>query len=48
MIRFLGQRSRGCGCSLAMRRFSKVIEDLELRDISSEGGSFTWSGGLNN
>ncbi|RVW46159.1 hypothetical protein CK203_076171 [Vitis vinifera] len=38
MIRILGQRSRGCGCSLAMRRFSKVIEDLELRDISSEGG----------
>lgn len=32
-----------------MRRFSKVIGDLELKDLSLGGrGAFTWSGGLNN
>ena len=31
-----------------MRRFSNVIEDLELRDLPLQGGPFTWSGGLNN
>ncbi|RVW41716.1 Transposon TX1 uncharacterized 149 kDa protein [Vitis vinifera] len=32
---------------LAMRRFSEVIEDLELRDLPLQGGLFTWSGGSN-
>lgn len=31
-----------------MRRFSKVIKDLELQDLPLQGGSFTWRGGLNN
>ena len=31
-----------------MRRFSNVIEHLELRDLPFQGGPFTWSGGLNN
>ena len=31
-----------------MRRFSEIIEDLELRDFPLQGGSFTWRGGLNN
>ena len=31
-----------------MRKFSEIIEDLELRDLPLQGGSFTWKGGLNN
>ena len=31
-----------------MKRFSEIIEDLELRDLPLQGGSFTWKGGLNN
>ena len=31
-----------------MRRFSEVVEELDLRDLPLQGGSFTWSGGLNN
>ena len=34
--------------SPTMRRFSKVVEELELRDLSLQGGLFTWSGGINN
>ena len=48
MIRFPSELSRGGRLSLTMRRFSKVIEELELRDLSLQGGMFTWSGGLNN
>ncbi|RVW29476.1 hypothetical protein CK203_093707 [Vitis vinifera] len=33
---------------LQMRRFSEIMEDLELRDLPLQGGSFTWKGGLNN
>ena len=33
MIRFPLERSRGSKLSLSMRRFSEVIEDLELRDL---------------
>ncbi|RVX01885.1 Transposon TX1 uncharacterized 149 kDa protein [Vitis vinifera] len=32
----------------AMRRFAQVIDELGLVDIPLQGGSFTWSGGLNN
>ena len=31
-----------------MRRFSEVVEDLELRDIPLKGGPFTERGSLNN
>ena len=31
-----------------MRRFSQVIDELELKDLPLQGGSFTWRGGLNN
>ena len=48
MIRFPSERSKGGHLSLAMRRFSEVIEDLELRDLPLQGDLFTWSGGLNN
>ena len=33
MSRFPLERSRGSKLSLAMRRFSEVIEDLELKDL---------------
>ena len=47
MIRFPEERSRGGGLFALMRRFSEVLEDLELRDFPLQGGSFTWRGGLN-
>ncbi|KAL6343127.1 hypothetical protein AAG906_019670 [Vitis piasezkii] len=31
-----------------MRRFSEIIEDLELKDVPLVGGPFTWNGGVNN
>ena len=31
-----------------MRRFSEVIEDLELKDLPLLGGPFNWSEGVNN
>ena len=31
-----------------MRRFSQVIDDLELRDFPVQSGQYTWKGGLNN
>ena len=40
MIRFLEERSRGGGLSASMRRFSEVLEDLELRDFPLQGGPF--------
>ena len=48
MIRFPSERSRGGRLSPSMRRFTEVIEELELRDLPLQGGMFTWSGGLNN
>ncbi|RVW51403.1 hypothetical protein CK203_097169 [Vitis vinifera] len=45
MIRFPFERSRGGRLSPTMRRFSEVVEDLELRDLSLQGGLFTWSEG---
>ena len=48
MIRFRGECSRGGGLTSVMRRFSEVLEELELRDIPLQGGPFTWEGGMNN
>ena len=47
MIRFPSEHSRGGRVSSSMRRFSKMIDDLDLRDLPLQGGPFTWSGGLN-
>ena len=47
MIRFPNERRRGGRVSSSMRRFSEVIDELELRDLPLQGGPFTWSGGLN-
>ena len=33
MIRFPGERSKRGGLSSTMRRFSKLLKNLELRDI---------------
>ena len=48
LVRFLEEHSRGGGLTASMRRFSEVVEDLELRDFPLMGGLFTWRGGLNN
>ena len=40
--------SRGGSLNSNMRRFSKVIEDLELKDLPMVGGPFTWIGRVNN
>ena len=47
MVRYLEECSRGGGLSASMRRFSEVVEDLELRDFPLQGGPFTWRGRLN-
>ena len=31
-----------------MRKFSQIIDELELKDLPLKGGSFTWRGGSNN
>ena len=41
MIRFPNERRRGGKMSSSMRRFSKVIDDLDLRDLPLHGGPFT-------
>ncbi|KAJ9697075.1 hypothetical protein PVL29_009023 [Vitis rotundifolia] len=48
LVRYPEERSRGDGLTASMRRFSEVIEELELRDFPLRGGPFTWRGGLNN
>ena len=48
MVRYPEERSRGGGLSTSMRRFSEVVEDLELRNYPLQGSPFTWRGGLNN
>ena len=42
------ESNKGGRVTSAMRRFAEVIDDLEVRDISLQGGPFTWSGGSNN
>ena len=32
----------------SMRRFSEVIDDLEMVDLPMSGGNFTWRGGMPN
>ena len=48
LVRFPEERSRGGGLTASKRRFSEVLEDLELRDIPLQGVPFTWRSGLNN
>ena len=48
MGRFPIERNREGRISGSMRRFSQVIDEIELKDLSLQGGPFTWKGGLNN
>ena len=48
MIRFSRKHNREGKLSSTMRRFLKVIEDLELRELSLYEGPLTWSDGLDN
>ena len=48
VIRFPKERRDCHRLSTSMRRFSKVIEELSLKDLPLTGGLFTWRGGLNN
>ncbi|RVW28776.1 Transposon TX1 uncharacterized 149 kDa protein [Vitis vinifera] len=43
-MRYPEDRGRGGGLSASMRRFTEVVEDLELRDYPLQGGPFTWRG----
>ncbi|RVW98493.1 hypothetical protein CK203_026869 [Vitis vinifera] len=45
MIRFSREHNREGKLSSTMRRFLKVIEDLELRELSLYEGPLTWSDG---
>ena len=46
MIRFRSEHSREGRLSGSMRRFSEVLDELTLRDLTLQGGPYTWSGGL--
>ena len=48
LVRYPEECNRGEGLIASMRRFSEVVEDLELRDFPLKGGPFTWRGDLNN
>ena len=48
VVKFPGERNRVGGLTGPMRRFSQVIDDLELKDLALRGGYFTWKGGLDN
>lgn len=45
---FPGEISGDCILSGAIRSFSSLIDDLELKDLPLQGGPLTWKGGLNN
>ncbi|RVW41162.1 putative ribonuclease H protein [Vitis vinifera] len=42
------ERSKQGRITSTMRRFAQVVNKLGLVDLQLQGGSFTWSGGLNN
>ena len=48
MVRLPNERRNCLNLSSTMRRFSEVIDELQLRDLLLVGGSYTWCGGLNN
>ena len=47
VVRFPSERRGGSRLTLAMEKFSEFIEDLNLIDFPLEGGSYTWSSGIN-
>ena len=48
IFRFPWERNREGRISRDMRRFTQVIEEMELKEVPLPGGFFTWRGGLNN
>ena len=48
VVRFPVESNKGGRLTYSMRRFSEIIEDLELKNLPLQEGSFTWKGGLNN
>ena len=48
ITRFPNEWIREGRITASMRRFSQVIDDLELRDFLVQGGQFTWKGGSPN
>ena len=48
IITFPSERNREGRLSGSMRRFSQVLDDLELKDLPLQGGLFTWKGGPSN
>ena len=44
VIRFLGERNKMGRISSSMRRFSQVIDELELKDLPLQGGPYMWRG----
>ena len=47
VTRFPDERNKEGRILSSMRRFSQVIEELELKDLPLQGGPYTWKGGLN-
>ena len=48
IIRFPNERNREGKLLGYMRRFSQVLDDLELKDLPLQGGLFNWKGGPSN
>ena len=48
VIRFPGERNMESRIMGPMRRFSQIIDKLELKDLPLKGGSYTRKGGHNN
>ena len=44
VLRFPRERNREGRCKGAMRRFSQIIDDLELKDLPLKEGDLTWAG----
>ena len=47
-LRFPDERNREGRLTSVMRKFSQIIDELELKDTPLSGGQYTWKGGLNN
>ena len=48
VIRFPGERNRESRIMGPMRSFSQTIDELELKDLPLQGGSYAWKGQHNN
>ena len=46
VFRFSNERNKEARITGSMRRFSQVIDDLEMKDILTQGGQFTWKRGV--